>query len=170
MGTLAIALSLGTRRPAILARSGLILRRTLGLVTLARWFIAGSAVAGRSRLAAHPLGETPALLVARDVEPRAWILVVAAGPPVAPAAFAAMLLRSSRFVWARPQTSAREPHHHRIGMLVLQLLEGRLELLAVLRAKGGRLSFDDDRPVGEAWRHNSFESPITRSPGWARGA
>jgi hypothetical protein len=41
-----------------------------------------------------------------------------------------------------------------------------------LRAKGGGLSLDDDRPVGETWRHDRFLRCCRFSPGpdWARGA
>jgi hypothetical protein len=78
-------------------------------------------------------------------------------PPVGLATLgAAAMLGRARFLRARPQAAAREPHHHRVGVLVVELLEGRLELLAQLRSERRRLPFDDDRPVCEAWRHGSY--------------
>jgi len=52
-----------------------------------------------------------------------------------------------------PQPPAREPFHDDIGVLGLQLLEDRLKIVALVRAKRGRFAFEDDRPVRKAGRH-----------------
>ena len=104
------------------------------------------------------------------LEPIARILVRAAGAPVAAAPLrrrrpiASRLARRRRRMLLdlkivalrlarRPQLPSREPLHGDVGVLALQLHEGRLQLLALARAEGGRLVVDQNRPVRVAGRH-----------------
>ena len=105
------------------------------------------------------------------LESIARILVRAAGTPVAPPplrgrrrTIAPRLTRRGRRMFLRleivalrfarrPQLSPREPLHGDVGVLPLQLHEGRLQLLALARAEGGRLVVDQNRPVRIAGRH-----------------
>jgi hypothetical protein len=102
----------------------------------------------------QPVLEAAALLVARNLEPIARIAVFPARPPVA---IAPLFLRPAclrhLFFGRIPQPSAREPLHHDVWMLRLQLLERRLQFFLRVRAESGRLSLEDDRPVSVAWRH-----------------
>jgi hypothetical protein len=117
-------------------------------------------------VAPHAFGKTPPLLVTRDLESRARIAMLAAGPPLlVPPLSSAATLGSARVLGRGPEPSPREPHHHRIGMLALQLLEGRDEVVAVLRAESRGLAFNDDRPVGETWGHGELTLPrVPRLP------
>jgi hypothetical protein len=98
--------------------------------------------------------EPPPLLVARHIEPGARVAVLAARPPAAISALGASpALRCLRFERRRPQPAAGEPHHHHVRVPGLQLLERRKQIVTLLRAKGGRLAFEDDRPIRESRRH-----------------
>src|SRR5438067_13495834 len=85
----------------------------------------------------------------------ARIFVIAAGPPV----FRALLellrrARGNAFRFRRvPQPAAREPAEHDVGVLALQLTEGRQQLVLLARAERGRFAVDENRPVREAGWH-----------------
>jgi hypothetical protein len=115
--------------------------------------------AGRTRIpsiASRPVGKAAPLLVAGDVESRARIAVLAARPPLSIAALAAAAVLPCPCVFrGRPELAAAEPHHRGVGMLALQLFQGREQIVALRRAERRRLPFDDDRPVGETRRHGS---------------
>ena len=84
------------------------------------------------------------------VEPRAGVFVLPAGPPLAAALLVRPLhvdARPSRLFRCVPYASAREPLHHDVRILSLQLMKGRLYLFSVARAKGGRLVVDENGPV-----------------------
>ena len=66
----------------------------------------------------------------------------------------------ARLFFGPPQPAAREPHHHRVRMLRLDLLERRQQLLLRRGAERGRLVAEDDRPVGVAWRHQASVSRL----------
>jgi hypothetical protein len=150
----AVALSLRTSWRTVFSRSELIARRAIARRSFPARFIARRRAVRISRAATQLCREAPPLLVARNVEARPRITMLASRPPVGLAALgAAAAFRSLRLFRARPQTAAREPHHHRVGVLVVELRERRLELFAQLRAKRRRFPFDDDRPVCEAWGH-----------------
>jgi hypothetical protein len=144
-----------TRRSIAAILEGLALTMSAGRLRFpvrllrAPWpFVAGPLIAP------HPFGEAPPLLVARDVEPCARIAMRSARPPILTPPFCSTgVLGRARFFRRGPQASAREPHHHRIGMLALELLERRDEVVAILRAESRGLPLDDDCPVGKAWGH-----------------
>jgi hypothetical protein len=99
-----------SRRPRSFFRS------RLAALTAGRRALAGP---GLIAIAIEPIPEPPPLLVARDVEARARILVRAAGAPIPAAVLALRLPRSacSPFLVLRvPQPPAGKPPHHRIGM------------------------------------------------------
>jgi len=98
------------------------------------------------------------LHIARNLELVARILVLAAGTPVvaAPLSSAPLPLlpqREHRRFFGWPQLAAGEPHHHRIRLLRLQLLQRRQQFFLSRRTKRGGLAADDDRPVGITRRH-----------------
>jgi hypothetical protein len=155
------ALPFRTARRAIAARLEVIAWRSIPRRSLSTGIIARRPVEGRAGFTPQLRGETPPLLVARHVEAGTRILVLAARPPLPIAPLAAAALGRPGFLGTRPQAATGEPHHHRVGMLVVELLEGGLELLAQLRSKRRGLSADDDRPVCEAWRH-----VLTQKPDW----
>jgi hypothetical protein len=102
------------------------------------------------------VGEAAPLLVARDVEPLPRIFVPPAGAPVRTAPFrrSRPAVRSRALLLPRvPQPSAREPFHHRIGMVRLQLLQRGQQFFLLVGAESGGLSFQDDRPVRVTGRH-----------------
>ena len=103
------------------------------------------------------LGEAAAFLVARHLEAVARILVFAARTPVAAARLAATtaLLPQPEFrrFLRRPELSSREPHHRRVRMPRLKLLERRQQFLTLRSTKCGGLSAGDDRPVHVTRRH-----------------
>jgi hypothetical protein len=74
-------------------------------------------------------GEAAALLRAGHVEPLAWVAVLTARTPVRAATLApraASRLRGGALLVRRlPQSSAREPQHHRVRMPHLKLPESR---------------------------------------------
>jgi hypothetical protein len=94
-----------------------------------------------------------AFLVARNVEARAGIAVLAARTPLRRSAVASRPIARSHFFRRRPQPATPEPHQGDVGMFRLQLLERGQQLLAVLRAERGRLAFQDDGPVDESRGH-----------------
>ena len=111
----------------------------------------------RPGVAPQLLGESTALFVPGDLETIARVGVLAAGPPVARARLpgcAALGDRVGALLLLRfPQTSARKPLHHGVGMARLQLTERGRELLLRVGAKCGGLSLEDDRPVMVPGRH-----------------
>jgi hypothetical protein len=105
-------------------------------------------------LAAQPIGESAALLVTRDLESRAWILMRSPRSPSGPAAFSpSSRERFARLLRRLPQAAACEPHHHGVGMPRLQLLQRRRQFLLRRSAERRGLPFENDRPVGMARRH-----------------
>ena len=62
----------------------------------------------------------------------------------------------------RPQFPARKPSHDDVGVLALQLKRG-LQLLALARAKRGRLVVDQNRPVRKARWHPDILTVPTRA-------
>jgi len=87
------------------------------------------------------------------------VAVFAARPPIAAALFASRLrraLRGLRLLRRFPQPSAREPLHHDIGVLPLQLVKRRQELFALARAKGRGHLIDEDGPVRVARGHSLY--------------
>src|SRR6267142_796994 len=123
------------------------------------------AIAPRRRsVAVRPRALGPVLFL----EPIAWILVLAAGPPVGGAFFPAGARASSCRRAAcplpplkvlvlpflrLPQPAARKPLHHDVRVLALQLVERRQQFLALARAEGRRLVVDQNRPVRMARGH-----------------
>jgi hypothetical protein len=147
----------GIARPAVLACATVISRGTL--ITWRRPTARGTliAVAEAARrlfvaIAAHSCGKAPPLFVARDIESRSRIPVLPPRPPLGAAPFATLPL-GLRLLGRFPEPPPCEPLQHDVGMFGLQLLEGRHEIVALVRAKGRGLSFENDRPVCEAWRH-----------------
>ena len=63
--------------------------------------------------------------------------------------------RLARFFRRSPQATASKPHHHRVGVLRLDLAERGEQLVGGRRAKRRRLVAEDDGPVCVAWRHGS---------------
>jgi hypothetical protein len=111
------------------------------------------------------LRETTPLLVARHLETLARIFVLTSGAPRWPALFpcrALALQRLERLLRRFPQTPARKPHHPRVRMPRLQLAQRRRKLLLCSRAKRCRLILENDRPVGEARRHESYCVGVSR--------
>ena len=106
-------------------------------------------------LAPQVLGKASPLLVARDLEAIPRILVLAAGTPIARTPIAGRgTCRPSPgerlgplLILRLPQSPAREPLHHRIGMSHLQLAQRGQEFFFCVGAKCGGLPFEDDRPV-----------------------
>jgi hypothetical protein len=118
----------------------------LAALPLRAWFVL---------VAAEALGESPAFFITRDLESRARILVRSARPPSRPTPFAAAApsLRLARLLRRLPEAAAREPHHHRVWMTGLQLLQRGCEFFLRRGAERRRLPFENDRPVGMAGRH-----------------
>jgi hypothetical protein len=151
----------GLRFPVRLLRSprpftglAFLLRRTAIRLGLPLWPLRFRPAGSFTLVAPHPFGESPPLLVARDLEARPRVAVLSPGTPVLAAPIgSAPPLRRPRFIRRGPQPPAREPHHDRVGMLALELLEGRNEVVAILRTESGWLALDDDCPVGETGRH-----------------
>jgi hypothetical protein len=107
-------------------------------------------------IAAETIREATSLLVSGDLESLARIPVRAAGAPGGAAAFTLsraatrlLLLMLRRL----PETAARKPHQHGIGMTRLKLPERWRQLVARMCSKRGRLPFEDDRPVRVTRRH-----------------
>jgi hypothetical protein len=124
----------------------------------AGWLVALAAFPLRAwfvLVAAEALGESPAFFITRDLESRARILVRSARPPSRPTPFAAAApsLRLARLLRRLPEAAAREPHHHRVWMTGLQLLQRGCEFFLRRGAERRRLPFENDRPVGMAGRH-----------------
>jgi len=65
-------------------------------------------------------------------------------------------LRGLRLRGRFPQAPAREPLHHDIGILPLQLMERRQKLFALARAKGRGFLIDEDGPVRVARGHSLY--------------
>jgi hypothetical protein len=124
-----------------------------------RWTIA--ILLWRGSLAPQILGKASPLLVARNLEAIPRILVLAAGTPIARTPIAGRgTCRTSPgerlcplLILRLPQSPAREPLHHRIGMSHLQLAQRGQEFFLCVGAKRGGLSFEDDRPVVVPGRH-----------------
>jgi hypothetical protein len=109
-------------------------------------------------IANEALAKASSPLVARDLKSLARIAMGSAWTPVASALLARRVTRGTRepFFFLRvPQLAARKPLQHRIGMPRLQLLECRQQFLFRPRAERRRLAFENDRPVGVAWRHGA---------------
>lgn len=90
------------------------------------------------------------------VEPRSWVLVLSAGAPLRAAPIALLGRIGTRplcLLGAVPQPAALEPAHHDVRVGATELLERRQQLFLLLRTKGSRLVVDQNRPVGEAGRH-----------------
>jgi hypothetical protein len=120
------------------------------------------ASAPRAIGAAQVRGEAPPLLVARHLELLARVAMLPPGSPLGRAFLrrAFQLERHALFFRRVPQLAAREPLHHGVGMLGLQLLQGRQQLLLRVRAESGRLPFENDRPVGVARRHRRLRTSM----------
>jgi hypothetical protein len=122
--------------------------------------LVAAGVVGRPSLGAiaPQFGAEPsAFLVARHLEALARIAVRATGAPPGGAALGAVsLARRNRvtLLFGRfPQTTAREPQHDGVGMPRLELTQRRHQLIARVRAEGGRLAFENDGPVRVARWH-----------------
>ena len=106
-------------------------------------------------IAMQVLRKTPPLLIARHLEAIARILVLTAWTPIARTSIPGRrALRATLregvgafLVLRRPQATAREPFHHRIGMAPLQLPQRRHQFFLRVRAERGGLVFENDRPV-----------------------
>jgi hypothetical protein len=99
-------------------------------------------------------GKAAALLVARDLELFARVAVFPSRPPLRRSLLAPLQFERHALFFRRvPQLAAREPLHHRVGMLRLQLLERRQQLVLRVGTEGGRLAVENDRPVGVARWH-----------------
>jgi hypothetical protein len=110
--------------------------------------------------AARAVREALSLLIARDLEAVARILVLSARAPLLPAPLARrrgalplLPLRELGGLLGRPQLAARKPHHLGVGMLRLQLLQRRQQLLFRRGAKRRGVAVGDDRPVHVTRRH-----------------
>jgi len=126
----------------------------------------------RRVIASKLLGEATPLLVARNVESLARILVFPARTPVARSAVARRRRlrapsgdqRCALLLLRCPESSSGEPLQHGIGVACLQLTQRRDQLLLRVRAEGGGFSFEDDCPVVVPRRHGtndygSFDGP-----------
>jgi hypothetical protein len=122
-------------------------------------------------IAPHLLSEPAPLFVARDLKTIARVDVRAARAPVAGSGFpgcAPLHVRLGTLLVLRfPKASPGEPLHHRVRMPRLQLPKRGRELFRRVRAKGGGLAFEDDRPVMVPGRHapdyGSFAAPFGSS-------
>jgi hypothetical protein len=110
--------------------------------------------------AVQSLGEAPALLVTRNLETLARILVLAArsprrGPPLAARA---TLGERPLLVRRLPQLAAGKPLHLDVGVFGGELLEGRLQLLGRVGPERCRFALENDRPVDVARWHVNLAS------------
>lgn len=147
------------RRPFL----AIVTRRTL--LAIVPWPVA---------VAAQLLSEPAPLFVARDLKTIARVHVRAAGAPVAGPGFpwcAPLRIRLGTLLFLRlPQASSGEPLHHRVRVPRLQLPKRGRELFRGMRAKGGRLAFEDDRPVMVPGRHAPIMAALQRRSARAASA
>jgi hypothetical protein len=86
--------------------------------------------------------------------------VLTAGTPAAVALFCrsgiAVTVCPLRLLGVIPEPAAREVAHHDVAVLARQLIEGRQQFLAFMRAKRRRLPVDENGPIGVARGHGEF--------------
>jgi hypothetical protein len=141
------------------------LERALGFHRPFRPIAFLAAVRWRRPFAPLILRKAPPSLVARHLEAIARILVLSTWPPLTrtPIGWRGTARSALRhhigafFVLRSPQASAREPLHHRIRMPHLQLPQRRQQFLLGVRAKCGRLAFENNRPVVVPGGHGSAD-------------
>lgn len=121
--------------------------------TAAAGFLRRGPIRGRRRGGGRPTRSSIRLTF---LEPRAWVLVLPARPPVAAAFFAGAFHvpgRPLRLLGCIPQTPAGEPPQHGIRTLPLQLVQRRQQLFSVARPERGWLAVDQNGPVRITRRH-----------------
>jgi hypothetical protein len=121
-----------------------------------RCFLVAPAAARLVAIAEQLLAKPASAFVARNVEALARIAVRTAWTPIASAVLplgVACRARELLLLLRLPETAAREPSQHGVGMARLQLLQRRQQLFLRVRAERGRLPFQNDRPVGMSWGH-----------------
>jgi hypothetical protein len=124
----------------------------------------------RVKIPALALLEARTLLVARELVPRARILVRAAWPPVRVAArrlSSALDERDLRGLRRLPQLAAIEPAQRDVLLRALKLVQRRQQVLAARRSKRRRHGAGQDHPEGLVPRHINISVPLLSA---ARGA